>query len=183
MVWHYATDITDLEKAFAHEKQVDRDILTDVICGRTNTQLKLLQDKFAEISGDEKDQPTALIDFLTTKIENLVDRNKDDIVKFVSRVLEDPYLRTDPAERDDSQDQDDKKAESDARKLKKGKFEAVIFLKVFLTREGSPNLNFSQIKAISDAFGDDPSLEDKVMDNFTGSFQTLCLKYIKFALE
>ena len=110
MVWHYATDITDLVKAFAHEKQVDRDILTDVICGRTNTQLKLLQDKFADISGDEKDQPTALIDFLTTKIENLVDRNKDDIVKFVSRVLEDPYLRTDPAERDDSQDQDDKKS-------------------------------------------------------------------------
>ena len=185
MSYHPAGDINSLVKAFSRQEQVDSDKLTDVICRRTNSQLKKLQESYAEnCNADSRNgfgQPTALITFLSAKISGLVDPGKDYVIEFVSRVLEDPYLRESPAERDESEGQDGKRAASDVKKLKK-KFQPAVFVKVFLTEKGRANLNFADIQAINEKFGDDPSLEDMIMDEFTSPFQTLCLGYIQFAL-
>ena len=179
-------DIKILDKAFYNDQI--RSELCEVICERTNSHLKELQEHYAKKQKDNrrgpKNQPLALKEYLEKKIKAATTGSSGlDIRRFVERVMTDPYTRPDgPTARDTGKSVNQEQAGDHAEDLKELAEEgAPLFLRIFLPGQGG-NMMFSQVKATVEAFGEEELL-DELEECFSGIWGELCLRYIKFALK
>lgn len=161
------TEVQKVKDAFSNN-QLNPSLLCEVFCGRTNEQLKTLQEDFAN------DSNVALKDFVSEKIEAATTVNKREQIKdFIIRVL------ANQSDRYSNTSVDTTRATADAKKLKKPSPEK--FLKVFLDEGGS--MTFSQVKETVNVFGGKDAFIKKLKDCLPSIFQDLAVKYIEFALK
>ena len=160
------------------------DDFTSVICSRTSLELHSIQEEYANQTQDYSrgahNQPTALIGWIKKAIIKCKTiSEKDIVISIVSCILSDPYQRHKPSSRDTDKKVDSDKAEADAELLKEEDGFEEFYKNILFP---GYVMNFCQIRALSEEFGDDPELVDEARKYLAGAVKRIVVAILEFAI-